>query len=107
MKVIEKKDLKDQKYMEVLDRLAPELAQVVKTAVMETGVREDVFMKLKEMDNSIESTLLYEFLTEHFYGPEWYGLFEKILKEKENGESYLEILKEISVKNKLSAADVE
>ncbi len=106
-KIIGKEELKDKKYKEVLDRLTPELAQAIETAAMETGIREDVFMELKAVDSNIESTLLYEFLIEHFYGPEWYELFGKILKEKENGENYLEVLKEISIKKKLSAADVE
>ncbi len=105
-KIIGKEELKDKKYKEVLNVLTPELAQAIETAAVETGIREDVFMELKAVGN-IESTLLYDFLTEHFYGPEWYGLFGKILKGKENSESYLEILKEISVKQKLSAADVE
>lgn len=106
MKVIEKKELNDKKYQEILDGLAPEVVEVVKTAVEENGIREDVFLKLNEIGN-FESTLLYDFLKEHFYGPEWYELFEKILKDKENGESYLEMLKEICIKKKLSAADVE
>ncbi len=106
MKVIGKNELNDKKYQDILDGLAPELIEVVKTAAAENGIREDVFLKLKEI-NFIESTLLYDFLKAHFYGPEWYGLFEKILKEKENGESYLEIVKEICEKNKFSAADVE
>lgn len=107
MKVIEKKELNDKKYQEILNGLKPELTEAVETAAAENGVREDVFLKLKEMETSMESTLLYDFLKEHFYGPEWYGLFGKILKEKEDGESYLEILKEICIKKKLSAADVE
>lgn len=107
MKVIEKKELNDKKYQEILDGMSPELVEVVKTIAVEHGIREDVFLKVKEMRNLIESTLLYDFLKEHFYGPEWYELFEKILKEKENGESYLEMLKEICIKKKLSAADVE
>ncbi len=106
MKVIEKKELNDKKYQEILDGLVPEVVEVVKTAAEENGIREDVFLKLKEIGN-FESALLYDFLKEHFYGPEWYVLFEKIWKEKENGESYLEILKDISIKNELSAADVE
>jgi len=107
MEIIGKEELKGKKYKEVLDGMAPELAQAVETAAAETGIRKDVFLELKEAGSRIESALLYDFLTEHFYGPEWYGLFGKILEEKENGESYLEILKEISIKKKLSAADVE
>lgn len=108
MKVIEKEELNDKKYQEALDGLTPELAEVVKTTAAESGIREDVFLKLKGMGNCMKnSILLYDFLKEHFYGPEWYELFEKILKEKENGESYLEILRDISSRKKLSAADVE
>lgn len=106
MKVIGKNELNDKKYQDILYELAPELVEVVKTVAVENGIREDVFLKLKKI-NFIESTFLYDFLKEHFYGPEWYGLFEKIMKEKENGESYLEILKDICIKKKLSAADVE
>jgi len=106
MKTIKIDELKEKKYKEIMDELTSELAQTVENAAAEIGVREDVLMTLKELNGSIEGVLLYDFLIDHFYGAEWYELFGKILKEKENGASYLEILKEVSAKKKLSVADV-
>lgn len=106
MKTIKIDELKEKKYKDIVDELTLELAQTVENAAAEVGVREDVLMTLKELNGSIEGVLLYDFLTDHFYGAEWYELFGKIMKEKENGESYLEILKEVSAKKKLAIADV-
>lgn len=104
MKTIKTEELKDNKYKKILETLPIELAQIVETAAAETGVREDVLLALKEV-RGIEGVVLYDFLIDHFYGAEWYELFGKIMKEKENGERYLQILKEISANGKISAAE--